>query len=324
MALLRPESSPTQAPGDPTIVADAAPVVPDPGGGASLVPGGPEVGRGRRRRRNKQSQDKVDIIFWLSVAWIVVVVFCALFASYLPIQQQSSALGAPRQGLSFSHPFGTDTIGNDLFSLSIRGARMAMIVAVASVAFGVIIGGLIGLLAGFFHGIVEAILMWLTDVMLAFPALVFALAIVSFSGASVMSIMLTIAILGIPGYARVARALTLTYAEQNFVLNARAMGAKPWRIMLREILPNVIVPLGSFAALGAALAIIAEGGLAFIGLSAPDVVDWGAMINSGRPQLYQAPQAAFAPMVVMFLTIVALNFIGERLGTALDPRQGQL
>lgn len=323
MALLRPDSSPTQAPGDPSVVAGVMPVVPDPLDGAPVVPGAPGL-RGRHRRGRKGGHDKVDVVFWLSVAWIGVVVFCAIFASYLPIQHSGTPSGQPFQGVSSAHLFGTDTVGNDLFSLCIRGAKMAMIVAVGSVAFGMVIGGLIGLLAGFFHGIVEGVLMWLTDVMLAFPALVFALAVVSFSGASLTSIVLTIAILGIPGYARVARALTLTYAEQNFVLNARAMGARPWRIMLRELMPNVIVPLGSFAALGAALAIISEGALAFIGLSAPDVIDWGAMINSGRSQLYQAPQAALAPMLVMFLTIVALNFIGERLGTALDPRQGQL
>lgn len=322
MALLRPESSPTQAPGDPTIVADAAPVVPEPTSRKPVVPGLP--GAGRRRANRKKNGKKTDLIFWISIAWIALIVFCALFSSYLPIQHSGTPSGLPFQGLSLHHLFGTDTIGNDLFSLCIRGAKMAMIVAAVSVLIGMVIGGLIGLAAGFFHGITEAILMWMTDVMLAFPALVFALAIVSFSGASITSIVLTIAILGIPGYARVARALTLTYAEQNFVLSSRAMGAKPWRIMIRDILPNVIVPLGSFAALGAALAIISEGALAFIGLSAPDVVDWGAMINAGKAQLYQAPQAALAPMTVMFLTIVALNFIGERLGTTLDPREGQL
>lgn len=321
MALLRPESSPTQAPGDPTVVATVDPVIPDPTTGMPLVPGGPAA---RSRWLHRKRSKKTDIIFWLSVAWIVLIVFCAIFASYLPIQHTGTPSGAPREGLSLSHLFGTDTVGNDLFGLCIRGSKMAMIVAITSVAFGMTIGGLIGLVSGFFHGIVEQILMWITDVMLAFPALVFALAIVSFAGASLLSIVLTIAILGIPGFARVARALTLTYAEQNFVLNARAMGANPWRIMLREVLPNVVVPLASFAALAAALAIIAEGALAFLGLSAPDVIDWGAMINSGKNQLYQAPQAAFAPMTVMFLTIVALNFIGERMGTALDPRTGQL
>ena len=130
--------------------------------------------------------------------------------------------------------------------------------------------------------------------------------------------------LAIPGYARVARALTLTYATENFVLAAQATGARSIRVMTREILPNVIVPLASFAALGAAVAIIAEGALAFLGLSDPGSISWGNMIAQGQTQLYDGAQAAIAPMSAMFLTILSLNFIGERLGAVLDPRERQL
>lgn len=281
----------------------------------------PTDGGQRPARRRKSRDNRGDVVFWTSVAWIAVIVFCALFASFLPIQHSDLPSGLPSQGMSLAHPFGTDSIGNDLFSLSIRGARMAMLVSIATVAIGAFIGGLIGMTSGFLHGPVEAVLMWLTDVLIAFPALVLALAVVSFAGASVTSVVLTIAVVGIPGFARLVRALTLTYSEENFVLVAEALGATRGRTMVREILPNVLIPLASYAALGAALAIIAESALAFIGLSSPSTVDWGAMINQGRTQLHLAPQAAFAPMIVLFLTILAFNFIGERLSVKLDPRQ---
>lgn len=278
----------------------------------------PHLVEGGSQRRH------LDIIYWLSVAWIAIVVFCALFAAFLPIQHSGLPSGLPSQGISAAHPFGTDSIGNDLFSLCIRGARMAMLLALATVGIGGVIGGLIGMTAGYFRGATEAILMWLTDVLIAFPALVLALAVVSFAGANVTTVVLTIAVVGIPGFARLVRALTMSYAEGNFVLVAEALGATRRRIMFREILPNVLIPLSSYAALGAALAIIAGAALAFIGLSAPSTIDWGAMINQGRTQLQLAPQAAFAPMIVLFLTIMAFNFIGEHLSAKLDPREANI
>jgi peptide/nickel transport system permease protein len=278
----------------------------------------------RARGRAPRTEAKLDIVFWLSVFWTVVVLFCALFCNVLHLQPTDTPSGPPSAGPSWAHPFGTDNIGIDLFSLCVHGARMATIIAVSTAALGLVVGGLSGLVAAFYHGVIEQVLMWITDVMLAFPALVFALAVVSFAGASLTTVVLTIAILGIPGFVRVGRALTLSHSQRPFVLASQAMGARRSRTMFREVLPNVIVPLATYAALAAALAIIAEGALAFLGLSAPEVVDWGAMINQGKDQLYQAPQAAFAPMLVMFLTIVSLNFLGERLGAVLDPRQGQL
>ena len=310
MAQLQPDQRTGSDPGDPDGGADAPPGALDVPTMASDKPKRLEVHR--------------DIVFWLSVIWIGLVLFAALFANFFPLQPTGVPSGNPFQGPSWTHLFGTDTIGLDLFSLCVHGARMATIIAVSTVVLGVVIGGAIGLIAGFYHGVTEQVLMWLTDVLLAFPALVFALAVVSFAGATMTTVVVTISVLGIPGFARVARALTLTYSERSFVLASHAMGARKFRTMIREVLPNVIVPLGSFAALAAALAIIAEGGLAFLGLSAPSVVDWGAMINQGKDQLNQAPQAAFAPMIMMFLTIVALNFLGERLGAVLDPRQAQL
>jgi len=274
---------------------------------------------------DEDANARADWIFWVSVAWITLMVLSALFANLLPLANPHAQLaGKPLSAPGLHNPMGTDVVGHDLFSQVVNGARISMLIAFASVASGLIVGGTIGLVSGFLRGAVSGVLMWFVDVLLAFPALVFALALVAFVGASLNSVVLVIAMLSIPGYARVARALTLTYANQNFVMAARAIGASPMRLMLREILPNVIVPLASFAALGAAVAIIAEGSLAFLGLSAPGSISWGNMISQGQDQLADAPQAAIAPMMAMFLTILSLNFIGERLGGVLDPREGQL
>jgi len=312
MALFQPDEA-TGVDRDPEAAADAEVVI-SAGARTSRTDHGKPVRTGAR----------LDIVFWLSVLWVAAVLFSALFANVLHLQPTDTPSGPPSAGPSWAHPFGTDNIGLDLFSLCVHGARMATIIALSTAALGIVVGGLSGLIAGFYHGVIEQVLMWVTDVMLAFPALVFALAVVSFAGASLTTVVITIAVLGIPGFARVGRALTLSHSQRPFVMASQAMGARKSRTMFREVLPNVIVPVATYAALAAALAIIAEGALAFLGLSAPDVVDWGAMINQGKDQLYQAPQAAFAPMLVMFLTIVSLNFLGERLGAVLDPRQGQL
>lgn len=268
---------------------------------------------------------RTNWLFWLSVAWMGLMVFCALFANLLPLDDPHAQLaGKPLSGPSLDHLAGTDVVGHDLFSQVVHGARISMLVALVSVGSGLLIGGTIGLVSGYLGGKLSGLLMWFIDVLLAFPALVFALALVSFVGPKLSSVVLVFAVLSIPGYARVARALTLTYATETFVLASRATGSSQRRVMLREILPNVIVPLASFAALGAAIAIIAEGSLAFLGLSDPGSISWGNMIAAGQDQLYDTPLAAIVPMIVMFLTILSLNFIGERLGGVLDPREGQL
>ncbi|MEO6628000.1 MAG: ABC transporter permease [Aquihabitans sp.] len=268
---------------------------------------------------------RTDVLFWFSTVWLGLMVFAAVFADFLPLADITAPDGDNLfGGISRSHPMGTDSSGIDLFSQVVQGARISVVIGACSVVVGLTIGGAIGIVSGYARGILSGVLMWFVDVLLAFPALVFALAIISFVGQSLQSVVVVIAVLAIPGYARVARALTLNYANEGFVTAARAMGASHTRVVLREILPNVIVPLSTFAALGAAIAIIAEGALAFLGLSDPSSTSWGNLIAAGQSQLTDSPLPALAPMVAMFFTILSLNLLGERLGTVLDPREGQL
>ena len=296
-----------------TAVAAAPELGIDPG----IVPGAALDSSVSRRRRG--------FGFWLAVAWLGGITVAALFSPLLPLPDPHQELaGPPLAGLSLHHLAGTDLIGHDLFSQVIYGARMSLLVGAVSVAFGLLVGGTLGVIAGYLQGATDAVTTWATDVLLVFPGLVFALALVSFIGPSTTSVLLAISVLAVPVYTRVARATTLSVSRRDFVTAARALGATRRRIMLREIAPNVAITLLPYAALGASVAILAEGGLAFLGVGVPGSLSWGSMIAQGQSQLRQAPQAAFAPMLGMFFTLLSLNLIGEKLGGSIDPREANV
>ena len=268
---------------------------------------------------------RLGIGFWLAVAWMALVVFAAIFANVLPLPSPNKVLaGPPNQGPSWQHLFGTDLIGHDLFSQVVNGARISMLIGSTSVVVGLVVGGGMGIIAGFYRGFVDVIVVWITDVLLTLPGLILALTLVAFLGQSLENVILAIDLLSIPAYARIARATSLAISQRDFVLTALALGSKPRRILFRDVLPLVAIPIASYAAIGASIAILAEGALAFLGLSSPNSLSWGGMIAEGQQQLSTAPQVTFAPMIAFFVTIMALNYIGQRAGAALDPRQGRL
>lgn len=235
------------------------------------------------------------------------------------LNSKVSAVPSPR------HWLGTDSNGRDVFSRIVHGARVALLVGVVSIAIGMLIGGAIGIIAGYFRGPVEGITMTAVDVMLAYPALVLAIAIVAFFGQSLFNVCLAIAIVAIPAFARIARAATLTYSEREFVTAARVMGARHSRIILREILPNVALPLMAFALLAVAIAIVAEGGLAFLGLSVPPPApSWGSMIKEGYDVINDHPVVALIPAFVMFVTVLAFNLVGDRFREIFDVKETAL
>lgn len=264
--------------------------------------------------------------FWIAAGWFIIVVLAAVLAPILPIADPNASVARPRLFPSAQHWFGTDNIGRDIFSRVIWGARVSLVVGFASILLGLIVGGTIGIIAGYFKRRTEAILMGGVDVLLAFPALLLALAIVSFrDDRSIANVVLAIGIVSIAPVARLVRASTLVFSQREFVTASRSLGASNTRIITKEILPNVLLPVVSFSVIGVAVAIVAEGGLAFLGLSvAPPTPTWGGMINDGRAQLATYPYMSLLPCLIMFLTVLSLNLAGDRLREFFDVKEGAL
>ncbi len=264
--------------------------------------------------------------FWFCVAWIGVIAILAVLAPLLgfddPTQQNFDVLN---QGPTTSHWLGTDDLGRDILSRIVYGARVSLIVGFGSMIIGMAIGGSLGMYAAFRRGRVDSFLSATTYVMLAFPLLVAVIAIVAFWGHSLAKITVIVGVATIPLVYRVVRASTLTYATREFITVAKAQGASDWRILTRELLPNVLPTIISFFLIGVATVIILEGALAFLGLSvqAP-TPSWGNMISESKSYLADNPWLALFPSVTMFLFLVALNLIGDGLRAALDNREGML
>jgi peptide/nickel transport system permease protein len=271
--------------------------------------------------------------FWVAVIWIGLLTLLALLVPYLGFIADPDAISA--EGLEAvpngDFWFGGDDIGRDIFARVIWGARVSLFIGVAAVALGFLIGGSVGLTAGYYGGRYEKVAMGAMDVMLAFPALVLALALVTFlngggdQGATVGQVVLILTILAVPSLARITRAATLSYAQREFVTAARALGARPGRILVREVLPNVIPPMASFALTAIAIVIVAEGTLSFLGLSvAAPTPTWGNMIEQGRGSLSGAPWISLIPCSVMFATLLAFNFAGDKLQSYFDVKEAAI
>jgi peptide/nickel transport system permease protein len=264
---------------------------------------------------------------WLCVAWLLLILFMAFFGSKLPgIPDPVNDVGTPRLGWGASgHPFGTDGQGRDVLSLIVNGTYNSMFIGIVSVFIGFLIGGFLGIVSGYFKGTIGGVLGGFTDILLAYPQLVLALSIVTFLGNSVFWVTVALAIVSIPVLSRISRASTLSWAEREFVLAARAQGAKHGRVMIREILPNVLPAMLSIALLGVAVVIVAEAGLAIIGAGVnPETITWGNVIQSGISDLTDAPNIVLAPSFVIFFTVMALNFLGDVLRSKFDVRESAL
>jgi len=263
-------------------------------------------------------------VFWLAVGWIAFIILIAILANLLPLADPSKmTLLARRAGPSAAHLLGTDSLGRDVLSRLVFGARSSLAVGLLAPLLGTLAGGALGLLAGYFGGRIELIIIGLTDVLLAFPPLVLALAVVAYLGPSIVNLILVLGILTVPAVTRVARAATLAVRERDFVTAARALGASHRRILLREILPIVMLPLSAFFLVLVAVIIVAEGILSFLGLGVPPPAPtWGSMIAEGRDNLDVAPHIAFFPSIAMFLTVLAFNLVGDTLRAVTDPKRG--
>jgi peptide/nickel transport system permease protein len=273
-----------------------------------------------RRRR------KLGGLFIAAVAWIALIGLAAIFADLLPLASPTEIDMLGKRALpSAAHLLGNDVLGRDVLSRLVFGARISLTVGLLAPVIGVTIGGCLGMLAGYFRGRLETLAIGGVDVLLAFPPLVFALAVTTYLGQSILNITIVIGVLGIPAFTRVARAVTLSLSEREFVTAARALGATHARILLRELLPNVALPLLAFFLLGVAVTIVVEGALSFLGLGVPPPApSWGSMIGEARDSLDIAPWLAFLPAGFMFLSVLAFNVVGDTLRALTDPRPGAL
>ena len=282
------------------------------------VPGGSEESDAVRRR--------LGFGFWLAVIWLAVMVFVALFAPLLPLADPTEvAFSGPREPPSFDTWFGTDALGRDVFSRTMFGARISLAVGGFAIVFGMAVGGALGILAGYYRGRLDQAVGFVFFVLLSFPALVLAILITATLERSLLVVSLTIGILAVAPVGLLARASTLVYAEREFVAAARVLGAKNGRIIVRELLPNVVIPMGALTLLGMAVAVVSEGSLAFLGLSVAgdDAISWGKMIvdGAGLRDLQNATHVAMFPVAVMFVTVLALNFAGDRIRQYFDVKE---
>ncbi|CAN7149078.1 ABC transporter permease [Bradyrhizobium sp. LjRoot220] len=269
---------------------------------------------------------RLGLLFWMAIVWMIFVFAVAIFADVLPLPSPTDMdMLEKRAPFSAQHWLGTDGLGRDELARVIYGARISLIVGLCAPIIGLTFGGALGLLAGYFRGRFESVVVGSMDVLLAFPPLILALAVTAYLGQSILHLTLILGLLGVPAFMRVARAATLTLARREFVIAAQALGATHARILLRELLPNVILPLFAFFLLAVAVTIVAEGSLSFLGLGVPPPISsWGSMIGEGRESLEMAPRLAFIPAIAMFLTVLSFNLVGDTLRALTDPRQGAL
>jgi peptide/nickel transport system permease protein len=241
-----------------------------------------------------------------------------LISPYKPnLGEPSDVLASP----SRVHLLGTDQLGRDVLSRIIHGSRVSVEAGMVAVGFSLVVGVLLGLVAGFYGGWVDDLLMRVTDALYSFPMLVLALAIAASLGPGLINAMLAVGVVFTPAFARLVRGQTLSVRERDFVLAARAVGAHPWRIMLLHIWPNVTAPVIVQASLMMAMAIVVEASLSFLGLGVePPTSSWGSMLHVGYQYMFQAPWLSFFPGAAIFTTVLGLNLLGDGLRQALDPR----
>jgi peptide/nickel transport system permease protein len=253
---------------------------------------------------------------------ILIFIICAAVPQWLthynPVKQTLSQTLLPP---SSEHLLGTDALGRDLFTRIIYGARTAMIIAVSAIAFAVIVGTTLGLVAGYTGGITNSIIMRFIDAMMAFPGILLALTIVSVLGGGVLTVIIALGVQSITGYARVVCAQAMSLRENDYVLAERTLGASKKRIMFLHILPNAIAPLIVMSTIAIGMTILAEAGLSYLGIGITEpTIAWGSLVNVGQRYLLSYPLLSIAPGVAIMLVVFGFNMVGDGLRDALDPR----
>jgi peptide/nickel transport system permease protein len=261
--------------------------------------------------------------FVIIAAVVVIAIFAPLVAPFGPREQNLAALrGGCCPGPSAEHWFGLDELGRDEFSRIIYGARYSLLIGVVSVSVGFVFGSLLGAISGFFGGIVDTLIMRITDIWLTIPGFLMAIGIVAVLGPGLTQIMIAIGVINIPLFARLLRGAVLAQRENDFVLAARSVGVPRYQVLGAHILPNAISPVIVQGTLALATAIIDAAGLGFLGLGPqdPSTPEWGTMLTNTVRFLQTAPHLAIIPGVAIVITAISINLIGDGLREALDPK----
>lgn len=264
-------------------------------------------------------------LFIAGLSVVFALVFAAFFAPYITPYPEDALHGInfaeKLSPPSFKHFFGADALGRDIFTRVIFGARMSLKIALTVILFALAIGVPLGLIAGFFGGKIDEIIMRMTDMFLAFPPMLLPLAIAAALGPSIINAMIAIAISWFPWYVRLIRAQVLTVREQLYVESARSIGVSRPMIMTRHILPNVLAPVVIQASMDMGYAILTAAGLSFIGVGAkPPTVEWGLMITSARAYFLDYWWTVTFPGLAIFVSVLAFNLVGDGLRDILDPK----
>lgn len=279
----------------------------------------------RRLIRHRSAQVGLFILGMM----VLMAIFAEQIAPYDPIVPLQNVVrrdvpcihlfGCPAE--RSEHIMGIDGNNRDLFSRVIFGSRVSLQMGISTITFAILIGGLLGALAGFLGGWVDTIIMRTMDVLMAFPSLLLAIAIVTVLGSGMINALLAIAIVSIPTYARVLRAGVLSIKELDFVYASRSLGASNLRLMFKRVLPNALTPLIVQGTLGIATAILSGAALSFLGLGAqPPIPEWGQMLSDERSSVFNAPHLVFFPGLAIMLLVLSFNLTGDALRDALDPR----
>jgi ABC-type dipeptide/oligopeptide/nickel transport system permease subunit len=257
-----------------------------------------------------------------AMATLMLFIILALAAPVIaPHDPTALIIGAVMRPPSWAYPFGTDELGRDVFSRVIHGARISLQIGVITISIALALGTLVGLAAGFYGGVVDGALMAVMEILLAFPQILLAMAILAMLGPSLRNAMIAVGLSAVPVYARTARGTTLSVRSMDYVEAARAVGAGDGRILLRYVLPNMISPVVVLATAGVGIAILIAAGLSYLGLGAqPPTPEWGAMLSESRAYLRHAWWMATFPGLAITVVVVSLNLCGDWLRDLLDPR----
>jgi peptide/nickel transport system permease protein len=281
-----------------------------------LAPGAPADARREPRARARTGWSRALRLWGPAGFLILMLAACFVWPNIYPVPNpvRGSVLQAGLPPLSPGHIFGTDPVGNDVFSRILYGGQISFEVGFGVTAIGLVVGGLLGMAAGYWGGVTDTIISRVLDVLIAFPALVLALAIAEGLGPSEVHVIWALSVFSIPAVGRIARSATLALREQTFVLAARLSGTRGWRVIVRHIIPNIVPQLMTFSLLGIGIAIILEGALSFLGLGIPlPEASWGSMIAQGQQTLSASPDLVLIPSAFLFATVLSLNLLGDAL-----------